>query len=406
MSNNNNRPKVRFVGHNSNWTDGSVSDLVTERNRQAPKSLDYPLMAFVASKGVTSKGARYNREFLVNDQNNKKYKQTEHGDFIYSSNNLETGSIGLNKHGHASISPVYSIFEPSEKADPEFIGRMLSRKVFIQQMVRWRQGVVYGQWRIHESDFLNIKVKYPDKTEQKKIGGLFQNLDDLIAYHTLKFNKLKILKSSLLQKMFPENESKIPELCFKELNNSWKPKEFSSIVDRISISSTKKELPRVEYEDIISGRGIFNKDINRKVSAKRGIEFKSGDVLFGKLRPYLKNWFLSDFDGIAVGDFWALRAKEINEKFLYYLIQTNSFQKISNQSSGSKMPRSDWSLVSKAIISIPSDYNEQTRIGELFWKLDQAINLNSQELEKLKNFKKACSESMFAEVMYNKNTPQ
>ena len=70
--------------------------------------------------------------------------------------------------------------------------------------------------------------------------------------------------------------------------------------------SDKKGLPRVEYEDIISGAGRLNKDIKLKESEKVGIVFHKGDVLYGKLRPYLQNWLLASFNGLAVGDFWVL----------------------------------------------------------------------------------------------------
>lgn len=84
------------------WEQRKVGELLEERNEQAPMSADYPLMAFIANHGVAPKGERYDRSALVNDETGKKYKRTEFGDFIYSSNNLETGSIGLNKYGNAS----------------------------------------------------------------------------------------------------------------------------------------------------------------------------------------------------------------------------------------------------------------------------------------------------------------
>lgn len=92
------------------WEQREVNELLVERNEQAPQNNQYPLMAFIANIGVAPKGERYDRRALVNDTENKFYKRTEYGDFIYSSNNLETGSIGLNQYGKASISPVYSIF--------------------------------------------------------------------------------------------------------------------------------------------------------------------------------------------------------------------------------------------------------------------------------------------------------
>ena len=170
----------------SSWEQRKVGDLLIERNQQAPMSDEYPLMAFIANEGVAPKGERYDRSALVTDTVNKLYKKTEKGDFIYSSNNLEAGSIGLNKYGKACISPVYSIFEPTGIADSDFLGRRLVRKDFINAMVKWRQGVIYGQWRIHESDFLKIEITVPSVEEQRKIGAYLDQLDNLITLHQRK----------------------------------------------------------------------------------------------------------------------------------------------------------------------------------------------------------------------------
>ena len=168
------------------WEQRKVGELLSERIEQFPKSDEYPLMAFVANEGVAPKGDRYDRSALVNDTEGKLYKRTEFGDFIYSSNNLETGSIGLNKYGNATISPVYSIFRPTGIADSDFIGRRFVRKDFINEMVKWRQGVIYGQWKIHEEDFLKIEVMVPSLEEQRQIGSFLDNLDHLITLHQRK----------------------------------------------------------------------------------------------------------------------------------------------------------------------------------------------------------------------------
>ena len=195
-------PEIRFKGFTDPWEQRKVGELLTERNEQAPMSDEYPLMAFIANEGVAPKGERYDRSALVNDTASKLYKKTKFGDFIYSSNNLETGSIGLNKYGKASISPVYSIFKPTGIADSDFLGRRLIRKDFINEMVKWRQGVIYGQWRIHESDFIKIEVTVPTVEEQYKLGLLLDNLDTLITLHQRKLEKLQNIKKSCLEKMF------------------------------------------------------------------------------------------------------------------------------------------------------------------------------------------------------------
>ena len=195
-------PEIRFAGFTDAWEQRKLSELFEERNEQAPMDEEYPLMAFIANIGVAPKGDRYDRSALVHDEKGKKYKRTEKGDFIYSSNNLETGSIGLNNYGNACISPVYSIFKSKHTVNPEFMGRILLRKEFINQMVSFRQGVVYGQWKIHEDDFLNLDILVPKSNEQQKIGEFFAQLDNLITLHQRKLETLQKMKKSLLQKMF------------------------------------------------------------------------------------------------------------------------------------------------------------------------------------------------------------
>lgn len=196
------KPKIRFKGFTEDWEQRKVGDLLQERNEQAAMSEDYPLMAFIANQGVAPKGERYDRSALVNDEVGKKYKRTEFGDFIYSSNNLESGSIGLNKYGNACISPVYSIFKPIGNADLNFLGRRFLRKDFINEMIKWRQGVVYGQWKIHESDFSKIQIEVPNTDEQKKMGEYFDRLDRLITLHQRKCDELVKIKKYMLQNMF------------------------------------------------------------------------------------------------------------------------------------------------------------------------------------------------------------
>ena len=194
-------PELRFEGFTDDWEERKLGDVLSERNDQTPETNEYPLMSFVQGKGVTPKGERYNRSFLVKDSE-KKYKKTELGDFIYSSNNLETGSIGFNRTGKAVISPVYSIFKSKKSRESQFIGIMSARKDFISKMVRFRQGVVYGQWRIHESDFLNIDMKMPNDKEQQLIISFFENIDKTIALHQRMLDLLKKQKKGFLQKMF------------------------------------------------------------------------------------------------------------------------------------------------------------------------------------------------------------
>lgn len=195
------KPALRLAGFEDEWKEVKLGEILVERNEQISESEEYQLMSFVQGKGVVPKSDRYDRSFLVKDDK-KNYKKTEYGDFIYSSNNLDTGSIGFNKTGKALISPVYSIFYSKTKKESQFIAILSQRKEFINEMIKYRQGVVYGQFRIHESDFLNIKILAPESNEQEFLITFFQDLDKAIGKQEEKVNQLKESKQTLLRKMF------------------------------------------------------------------------------------------------------------------------------------------------------------------------------------------------------------
>ena len=170
-----------------------------------------------------------------------------------------------------------------------------------------------------------------------------------------------------------------PRCFLGSFDFSWEQRKFEEIAVRSSVICSDANLPRVEYEDIVSGTGRLNKDIYAKESSKSGIAFHQGDVLYGKLRPYLQNWLLPAFDGLAVGDFWVLQPQNADSSFLYRLIQSRQFDEVANQSTGTKMPRADWKLVSKTMFSIPSNICEQAAIGTYFTALDYLITLLQRE---------------------------
>ena len=176
---------------------------------------------------------------------------------------------------------------------------------------------------------------------------------------------------------------------------AWEQRKFSNLTDRVSMQSSDPDLPQVEYEDIVSDEGTLNKDLRDKEGGKTGIKFYAGDVLYGKLRPYLMNWLYPQFNGVAVGDFWVLRATECDSSFLYRLVQTDSFQRLANVSSGSKMPRADWNLISQSFFAVPADYAEQRVIAKSLAELDDLITLHQRKYDKLVIFKKSMLEKMF-----------
>ena len=216
-------------------------------------------------------------------------------------------------------------------------------------------------------DVESMEIYLPSLLEQEQIGAYFKHLDHLITLHQRKCALIFSSFQALISMMFTTSTF------------SWEQRKFEEIAVRSSVICSDDTLPRVEYEDIVSGTGRLNKDIYAKQSSKSGITFHQGDVLYGKLRPYLQNWLLPTFDGLAVGDFWVLQPQNADSSFLYRLIQSRQFDEVANQSTGTKMPRADWKLVSKTVFSIPSNISEQAAIGTYFTALDNLITLHQRE---------------------------
>ena len=191
-------------------------------------------------------------------------------------------------------------------------------------------------------------------------------------------------------------ERKVPALRFQGFTDEWEAQLFGSFAARESKAQiSSKAYPCVEYEDIIAGEGVLNKDVRSKGISKKGIKFDNTMVLYGKLRPYLHNMLVPEFSGVAVGDWWVLKPGNVNRRFLYTLLQTKEFDDKANQSSGSKMPRADWNLISRSAFYIPNLSEEQSKIGAAFANLDWLIFSCKEQLAKLQAFKKSMLEKMF-----------
>ena len=388
-----NTPKLRFPGFTYPWEQRKLSDILVERNEQQVETSEYPLMSFVQGIGVTPKGERYDRSFLVLDQS-KKYKRTELGDFIYSSNNLETGSIGINKTGKAVISPVYSIFYGVSIGDSEFIGIMSLLPGFIAKMIRFRKGVVYGQWRIHEKDFLDISVSIPSVDERTKITKLILSIEELITLHQRKLEHLKLKKKSLLQKLFPKEGEVYPELRFPGFTGPWEQCKLADVANIIMGQSPSSQNytdnPNDDIlvqgnADLIDGQVVprlWTKEITKSIDEGNiimTVRAPVGDVAKTAYKVVLGR-------GVA-----GIKGDEYIYQFLLKLKYNHYWRSLSSGSTFESINSND---IKNLIIDIPCD-EERTKIGNLLRKTDSLINLYQRKLEHLKLLKKALLQQLF-----------
>ena len=364
----------------SSWEQRKVGDLLIERNQQAPMSDEYPLMAFIANEGVAPKGERYDRSALVTDTVNKLYKKTEKGDFIYSSNNLETGSIGLNKYGKACISPVYSIFEPTGIADSDFLGRRLVRKDFINAMVKWRQGVIYGQWRIHESDFLKIEIPVPSVEEQRKIGAYLDQLDNLITLHQRKCISFTGRAGRL-----------ISTVNKKRITSSWEQRKLSEITDKVTEKNAGLQYVETFTNSaefgIISQRDFFDHDIAKLGSLDGYYIVKNEDFVYNPristsapVGPINRNKL--GRTGVMSPLYTVFRPHDIDTTYLEYFFKCGYWHSFMNFNGDSGARSDRFSIRDNVFFQMPipiPDIDEQRKIGELLTCLDNLITLHQRK---------------------------
>ncbi|AXJ68315.1 hypothetical protein CH319_01040 [Mycoplasmopsis bovis] len=379
-------PSIRFTEFTNAWEQWKVGDLITERIEFTKESNEFPLMAFVANEGVVAKGERYDRSSLVRDIYNKIYKVTKYGDFIYSSNNLDRGSIGANKYGNACISPVYSIFKCTNSSDHNFIKNILSRHSFVNKLLKYRQGVVYGQLKIHESIFLNINLNSPSILEQNKIGKIFYNLDSLITLHQRKLLSLKNLKSRLLDRMFCDEKSQFPSIRFKEFTNVWEQKKLRNVVSYHSSVMIASDVKKYGKFDVYDPNKIVGKTDAEPFRSDYISIVKDGDA--GRIRLLPKNTMILSTMG-------ALIAKDpFKIDFLYYML--NAINDLARERNGSIIPHIYFKDYGQNIYNLPST-PEQSKISSLFTRLDSLITLHQRKLLSLKNLKSRLLDRMFCD---------
>ena len=253
----------------------------------------------------------------------KLYKLTKYNDFIYSSNNLDVGSIGLNKYGTAVISDVYEIFSVLPDNLPTFISELIQRPHNIAEILKYRQGCLYGQYRIYAEDFLSVSVLVPEKAEQERISSFLDALDNKIYHQACLIKSLKKYKRGAVQKFFSEMDMM-----------QW---ELVQLKDVVNIFDGTHQTPNYKTTGVrfISVENILNPLATQKYISEEDYrkEFKAhpeyGDVLMTRIGDIGRTCYV-DFDSdmayyVSLALFKC--SSKIDGRFLAAYISTNSFQK-------------------------------------------------------------------------------
>ena len=193
-------PRLRFPEFSGEWEEKRLGEILTERKEYTTQNSGYPHVSLTID-GVVPKTDRYNRNFLVKDSKNKKYKITKQGDLCYNPANLKFGVISLNKLGDGIFSPIYITFQISD-AYVDFVGYYLTRKSFVNFARRYEQGTVYERMAVYPRDFLQIRLPFPSLPEQHKIADFLSKIDQVIESKQKQIDRAEAWKKGLMQRMF------------------------------------------------------------------------------------------------------------------------------------------------------------------------------------------------------------
>ena len=192
-----------------------------------------------------------------------------------------------------------------------------------------------------------------------------------------------------------------------EIKQHWQKIELNEI---LSISSKKfnpisnnenKKCVELEHLSQETGKLLGYTNSSEQQSIKNS--FEEGQILFGKLRPYLKKFWKAEFEGVCSSEIWVMNGKKVKNDFLFYLVQTEKFNQIANVSSGSKMPRADWNLVSSSVISYPSNSDERKKMGEIIQLINARIATQKKIIDDLIVVKNSTVKKLFEDKVKFKN---
>lgn len=255
----------------------------------------------------------------------------------------------------------------------------------------------------------DMKLRVPEFDEQQKIGAFFKKIDDTIALHQRKLNLLNEQKKGFLQKMFPKNGEKIPEIRFAGFNDDWEERKLSDIANKAVDNRGKTPTisedgnhPLLEVASLGNGAPDYSK-VTKYLSdetfmAELRAYIREGDILFSTVGSIGLVSLMDTNENAAIAqNIVAFRANEkYDSKFLYAMLSTKDNQhKAQRIVMGAVQPSIKVSQLVDVDYCVTENMEEQRKLGEYFLNLDNLITLHQRKIDELKSMKKSMLQKMF-----------
>ena len=394
-------PKIRFKGFTKDWEQRKLGDLVDRVTRKNQDLVSELPLTISAQYGLIDQNEFFDKRVASKDVSG--YYLIENGEFAYNkstSTDAPWGAIKrLDRYENGVLSTLYIVFGIKENnpVDSDFLVSYYSTNL-------WHKGIHeiaaegarnHGLLNIAPADFFETRLMIPqDIEEQKKIGKYFIELEALITLHQRKCEQTKNLKKYMLQKMFPQNGAKVPEIRFNGFTHDWEQRKLSDVLDIV----TKRNGEKYGKEEVLSvsdeygcinqikfqGRSFAGEDIsNYKI-------VDTGDIIYTrsplKSKPYGIIKVVGDEIGIVSPLYIVNKVKEgNNSQFIYRVFdspeKTNKYlSPLVRKGAKNTMNISNDEWLSGKIDVAPS-YEEQYQIGLYFDHLDNLITLHQRHTD-------------------------
>ena len=249
------------------------------------------------------------------------------------------------------------------------------------------------------SKFADFNVLMPSYEEQTKIGEFLRKIDNLIILHQRKYDRLKNVKKSMLEKMFPRDGANVPEIRFAGFTNAWEQRKLGEL----AIFNPKAELPEIfEYVDLESVVGtemLSHRTESKRTAPSRAQRLaQTGDLFYQTVRPYQKNNYLFEKPdkNYVFSTGYAQMRPLVDGRFLLCLVQNEGFVKVVlDNCTGTSYPAINSNDLAQIEVYSPSDPREQKQIGDFFKDIDNLITLHQCKCDKLKEIKNSLLQKMF-----------
>lgn len=416
------KPKIRFKGFTEVWEQrklSEIADKVTEKNKE---NLVNEPFTNSAEKGIVSQKDYFDRD-VVNEENLDGYYIVRNNDFVYNprvSVTAPVGPINRNRLGRNGVmSPLYTVFRTHDISTLylEFYFKSTSWHRFMK--LNGDSGARFDRFTISAAQFMEMPIPYPDMQEQLKIGQYLENLDHLITLHQRKCEETKTLKKYMLQKMFPQNGSDIPEIRFEGFTNTWEQRKFSETfiyiqnnsLSRADLNYEQGIVKNVHYGDVLIKFGeildVRKTEIpfisNNEFTVSSTSLLQDGDVIIADAAEDETVGKCSEIKGVdgtsIVSGLHTIPCRP-NKTFAsgylgYYLNSSAYHDQLLPLIQGTKISSISKSALLHTDIIYPDSEQEQLQIGQFFQSLDNLITLHQRKCDELQKVKKSMLQNMF-----------